>query len=84
MDLPEPIFLLILAIHTYIHQSALLMTHETFKGFDKDLLKKIGKDQISCHKWNQFSDEQKFEEVFTVLKEDYMKGMQELFTFTLT
>jgi hypothetical protein len=28
------------------------MTHKTFKGFDKDLLKKIGKDQIGCHKWN--------------------------------
>jgi GTPase SAR1 family protein len=42
----SPAFIPISAVHAFIRQSASLMSLEQFRGFDKELIEKLGRDQI--------------------------------------
>jgi len=52
---PSPAVIPISAVNAFIHQSALLMSREAFANFDKDLLHKLGREQIGRRRWNRLS-----------------------------
>ena len=72
-----PAFIPVSAIHAFIHQSASLMSRESFNNFDKDLLEKLGREQIGRRRWNRLSETQKYDEAYKVVKEGHQDGMED-------
>jgi len=73
----SPAFIPLSAIHAYIHQSASLMSREAFASFDKDLVEKLGREQIGRHHWSRMSEVERFDEAFKVIKEGHQDGLQD-------
>ena len=73
----SPAFIPVSAIHAFIHQSASLMSRESFNSFDKDLLEKLGREQIGRRRWNRLSEEQKYDEAYKVIKEGHQDGLED-------
>jgi len=63
----SPAFLPISAINAYIQQSASQMGIEKFQTFEKDLIEKLGREQIGRLRWNKLNDKEKVEEVFKIV-----------------
>lgn len=68
-DLEDGLFFIpISAMHAFIHQSASRMSIEAFsRFFDRELIDKIGRDQIGRRRFNVLSDEERIEETFAVI-----------------
>jgi len=73
----SPAFIPVSAIHAYIHQSASLMSREAFASFDKDLIEKLGREQIGRRRWSRLSEEKKLDEAFKVIKEGHQDGIKD-------
>lgn len=73
----SPVFIPVSAIYAFIHQSASLMSRESFDNFDKDLLERLGREQIGRRRWNRLSEKQKYDEAFKVIKEGYKDGLED-------
>jgi len=73
----SPAFIPVSAIHAFIHQSASLMSRESFNDFDKDLLEKLGREQIGRRRWNRLSEKEKYDQAFKVIKEGYEDGLED-------
>jgi GTPase SAR1 family protein len=65
----SPAFIPISAVHAFIRQSASLMSLEQFHGFDKELIEKLGRDQIGRRRWNKLSEEEKIQETYEVISD---------------
>jgi GTPase SAR1 family protein len=65
----SPAFIPISAGHAFIRQSASLMNLEQFQGFDKELIEKLGRDQIGRRRWNKLSEEEKIQETYEILSD---------------
>jgi len=63
----SPAFIPISAINAYIQQSASQMGIEKFRTFEKDLIDKLGREQIGRLRWNKLSGEEKVKEVFRIV-----------------
>jgi 50S ribosomal subunit-associated GTPase HflX len=72
-------FILISAVHAFIRQSASLMSLEQFQGFDKDLIEKLGRDQIGRRHWNKLSEEEKIQETYEILSDpsEHEEGLKD-------
>jgi GTPase SAR1 family protein len=62
----SPVFIPISAIHAYTLQCASLMSCDGFSEFDKDLLEKLGREQVGQCRWNKMSEQEKLNEAFTL------------------
>jgi len=57
----SPVFISTSAIHAFIYQTASLMTMEQFKKFDKQLIEKLGRDEVGKWQWKKLSEDQQYE-----------------------
>jgi hypothetical protein len=75
----SPAFIPISAVHAFIRQSASLMSLEQFRGFDKELIEKLGRDQIGRRRWNKLSEEEKIQETYEIISDqsEYEEGLKE-------
>jgi GTPase SAR1 family protein len=75
----SPAFIPISAVHAFIRQSASLMTLEQFEAFDKELIEKLGRDQIGRRRWNKLSEEEKIQETYEILSDpsEHKEGLQD-------
>jgi GTPase SAR1 family protein len=75
----SPAFIPISAVHAFIRQSASLMSLEQFQGFDKDLIEKLGRDQIGRRRWNKLSEEEKIQETYEILSDpsEHKEGLKD-------
>ena len=63
----SPAFLPISAINAYIHQCTSQMGLEKFRTFEKDLIDKLGREQLGRLRWNKLDDEEKIKQVFDIV-----------------
>jgi GTPase SAR1 family protein len=73
----SPVFIPISAIHAYTLQSASLMNRDAFIDFDKDLLEKLGREQVGRRRWNKMSEQEKLDEAFEIIKEYHVQGIKD-------
>jgi GTPase SAR1 family protein len=75
----SPAFIPISAVHAFIRQSASLMSLEQFEVFDKDLIEKLGRDQIGRRRWNKLSEEDKIQETYDILSDpsEHEEGLKD-------
>jgi hypothetical protein len=75
----SPAFIPISAVHAFIRQSTSLMSLEQFEVFDKDLIEKLGRDQIGRRRWNKLSEEDKIQETYEILSDpsEHEEGLKD-------
>jgi GTPase SAR1 family protein len=55
-----PAFIPISAIHAFIYRTASLMSMEQFKLFDKDLVEKLGREEVGKWKWARLGEDERY------------------------
>jgi GTPase SAR1 family protein len=55
-----PAFIPISAIHAFIYRTASLMSLEQFKLFDKDLIEKLGREEVGKWKWAKLGEDERY------------------------
>jgi GTPase SAR1 family protein len=75
----SPAFIPISAVHAFIRQSASLMSLEQFQGFDKEMIEKLGRDQIGRRRWNKLTEEEKIQETYEILSDpsEHEEGLKD-------
>jgi len=63
----SPAFIPVSAINGYIQLSASRMSLEKFASFDRDLIEKLGREQIGRRRWIKLSEEEKTKEVYEII-----------------
>jgi hypothetical protein len=56
-----PVFIPTSAIHAFIYQTASLMNMEQFRKFDKDLIEKLGRDEVGKWKWKKLTEDERYQ-----------------------
>jgi hypothetical protein len=59
----SPAFIPISAVHMRLSVRASLMSLEQFQAFDKEMIEKLGRDQIGRRRWNKLSEERRSRDV---------------------
>ena len=58
------------AMHAYFYRTASLMTFDQFKKFDKELIEKIGREEVGRFKWKGLSQEKRYHAVYEAVREE--------------
>jgi hypothetical protein len=58
---------------------ASLMSLEQFQAFDKEMIEKLGRDQIGRRRWNKLSEEEKIQETYEILSDpsEHEEGLKD-------
>ena len=62
-------FIPVSAMNAYIYRSASGLTQEKLQKFDKELIEKIGREEVGRFKWKKLSDDEKVAAVHSVLSD---------------
>lgn len=65
-----PILIPTSAMHAYFYRTASLMTIDQFKKFDKELIEKIGREEVGRFKWKGLSLENRYQAVYEAVSEE--------------
>ncbi|GAX16055.1 hypothetical protein FisN_20Hu270 [Fistulifera solaris] len=65
-----PILIPTSAMHAYFYCTASLMTFDQFKKFDKDLIEKIGREEVGKFRWKNLSEDKKYQAVYEAVSEE--------------
>ncbi|GAX16056.1 hypothetical protein FisN_20Hh269 [Fistulifera solaris] len=65
-----PVLIPTSAMHAYFYCTASLMTFDQFKKFDKDLIEKIGREEVGKFKWKTLSEDKKYQAVYEAVSEE--------------
>ena len=59
-----PVLIPTSAMHAYFYRTASLMTFDQFKKFDKELVEKIGREEVGKFKWKGLSPDKRYQAVY--------------------
>ena len=53
------------------------MSRDQFESFDKELIEKLGREQIGRRRWTSLSEEQKLDEAYKVVTDGHQYGIED-------